>query len=282
MSLSSRMIGVLLLLLMMLLMLSGNLTAAEQSWFLPDDPQAVVVELKHEIPLQTLANLPPEVQRRMQLSPRDTIVIRIRRNGSFEVGRRGEPGHATGRMTGVELALLLGELIERQRALEISSTALATRVEQLARESGREVGFRDSETAICLTLRDGPHEIRCCAPQPLRTRFPEVRELDRVCAIIRRLENIAAVAQIGGRAEAERLARLATAELRRQNAENMTITADDLVQVRGKAGDLRQAQFVVDPTLTGGTGAVAHVSVMETPGQSPRISMTTQSPFSPL
>lgn len=268
--------------IVVLLLLVGTLRAAEPSWSLPDDPQAVVIELRHEETLESFSRLPPSVQQRTKrFVPRDTIVIRIRRDGSFEVGRHGEPGHAKGRMTTEELSLLMSDLVERQHALQLSSSVIAARVEHLARESGRDVGFSGSETAVCLTLRDGRHEIRCGAPQPLRTRFPEVRELDRVCAIVRRLENIAAVAQIGGRAEAERLARLATAELRSQNAADVTITADDLVQVRGKPGELRQAQFVVEPALAGGTGGGVHVSVMETPGQAPRISMTPTS-LSPL
>lgn len=254
-------------------LLAGGLAAGERKWSLPDDPQAVVVELKHGMTDDSISSLPTEVQNRLQ-SPRHTVVVRIRRNGAIEAGSRGSAGYAAGQLTEAELAALLEELIERQGATELSTAALENKIQQRARETRKDVGFAGSEMVVCITLQDGRHEFRCCSPEPLRTRFPEVRELNRVCAIVQRLENIAAVAQVGGPAEAERLAKLATAELRRQNGTQVEITAADLRQVRGSAGDLRQLQFVVDPALRGEAGTGMHVSVIESPGTAPRISMT--------
>jgi hypothetical protein len=250
--------------LAVLLLLAGSVAAGEPKWSLPTNPQAAVVELKSRAPAGTAP---------------DTTVIRIRGTGEFEVGASGEQGYVAGQMTSGELLALLRDLIEREHALELTTGALAAGVTGQARKSGKEVGFQNApDMVVRIALASGTHEFRCRSPEALRTRFPGMQDLDRVCAIIRRLENVAAVAQIGGRREAERVAALATAELRRQNGPDVAVTVGDLLQVRGNAGDLRQSQFVVEPALRGEAGTGVHVSVMESPGETPRISMTRLSP----
>jgi hypothetical protein len=243
-----------------LLLLAGSVAAGEPKWSLPASPQAVVVELKS----RASAGTSPE-----------TTVIKIRGNGTFEVGASGEQGYVAGQMTSAELLSLLRDLIEREHALELTTDALAAGLTSQARKSGKEVGFLNAADMIVrISVASGTHEFRCRSPEPLRTRFPDMQDIDHVCSIIRRLENVIAVAQIGGKPEAERLAALATAELQRQNGPAVTITAGDLLHVLGTAGDLRQAQFVVEPALRGETGAGVHVSVLESPGQPPRVNMT--------
>jgi hypothetical protein len=233
--------------------------AAEPTWSLPDNPQAVVIELQ----LETAAGQPV------------TDVVVVRRDGSFTVGEARSTQPIQSRLTEDELQELLGEIIEREQALELTSASLSAKIQAEGRRTGKDWRIRNaSGTIVRISLAGRTHEIRCSSPELLRTRLPGVSELDRVCAIQRRLENIAAVAQVGGLAEAQRLAALATDEWRRQNGPAVQITHRDLLHVRGSAGDLRQVQFVVEPGLHGEAGEAVHVSVIESPGATPRISMT--------
>lgn len=232
---------------------------AEPAWSLPDDPQAVVVELSYAQPSSRFR----------------TDALTVRRDGSLTAGDPRSAMHVRGRLSEDDLQALLHDLIVRERALELSSEALEAAITAEGRRTGKNWRTRrPTNTIVRLTLAGGSHEFVCNDPELLRTRFPRLQELNRVCAIIRRLQNIAAVAQVGGRAEAERLAELATSELKRQNAPDVRITSRDLLHVRGAADDLRQVQFVVEPALHGESGDPLHVSVMESPGQAPRISLT--------
>jgi hypothetical protein len=251
------------------LLLVGHVAAADTRWSLPADPQAVVVELQFVAPS-------PAGDQRSDGAPgeRAMLVLRLRRDGSYEVNVQGGE-NLTGRLTDAELRRLVREIVEVQRGLALTSDGLTQALERAGRDSGKEWRIRNADTTVVrITLAGGTHEFRCCAPELLRTRFPQVEDLRRVCAIQRRLENLVAIARVGGKPEAERLAALAMAELRRQNGPDVKISAGDLLFVRGSSGDLRQCQFVVEPALRGETGAGIHVSVMESPGAAPRISMT--------
>lgn len=251
-----------------LLLLATRHLATAADWSLPSSPEAVVVEL------QFVAPAADGDSRGNADADRSMLVLRLRRDGWYTVSERGGKP-LVGQLTESELQRLVSEIVDKQHGLELKSTALATEIERTGRTTGKEWRIKNADTTVVrLILAGGSHEFRCCAPELLRNRFPQVADLNRMCAIQRRLENLVATARLGGKPEAERLAALATAELRRQNGPAVTITAGDLLHVRGTAGDLRQAQFVVEPALRGETGAGVHVSVLESPGQPPRVNMT--------
>ncbi|MFO1092603.1 MAG: hypothetical protein U0992_04710 [Planctomycetaceae bacterium] len=243
---------------------AGLAEAAEPSWALPEDPQAVVIELR--------------VAEQRQLSssvPAHSRSLRIQRCGEVVLRDSGAKTDIGGRLAESELRNLLDDIVDRQRMLELTTDSLTRRLSAEAERTGKDWRVRNAPIAsVRIALAGATHSFDCPTPDLLRTRFPGVEELIRVCAILHRLQNVAAVAQVGGPQEAERLAALATAELKRQNGTNMRITPRDLLNVRGAAGDLRQVQFVVDPELRGEQGSAIHISVMESSGAAPRVSMT--------
>lgn len=251
-----------------LLLLAVHNLAVAADWSLPSNPEAVVVEL------QFVAPAGDGDPRSDANAERSTLVLRLRRDGWYTVSEQaGKP--LVGQLSEAEVQQLLGELVEKQQGLELKSATLSSQIERTGKATGKEWRIKNADTTVVrMNLTGGSHEFRCCAPELLRNRFPQVTELNRVCAIQRRLENLVAMARVGGKPEAERLAALATAEVQRQNGPAVTITAGDLLHVRGTAGDLRLSQFVVEPALRGESGTGVLVSVLETPGRSPQISLT--------
>lgn len=251
-----------------LLLLAVHTPTTAADWSLPSDPESIVVEL------QFVAPAPDGASASDATAGQSTLVLRLRRDGWYTVSEQvGKP--LVGQLSEAEVRQLVGELVEQQRGLELKSASLSSQIERTGKATGKEWRIKNADTTVVrMNLTGGSHEFRCCAPELLRNRFPQVTDLNRVCAIQRRLENLVALARIGGRLEAERLAALATAEVQRQNGPAVTITAGDLLHVRGAAGDLRQSQFVVEPSLRGESGTGVLVSVLETPGRSPQISLT--------
>lgn len=238
--------------------------AADSSWALPDDPRTVVIELRvaEQRPLSSTVAA-------------HTRVLRIQRSGDVVLRDSGAKADIGGSLTESELHDLLKDIIDHQRMLELHTNLLAQRLSAEAGRTGKDWRVRNAPVvSVRIALAGQTHSFDCPTPELLRTRFPEMQELTRVCAILHRLQNVAAVAQVGGLEEAERLAALAMAELKRQNGPDVRITPRDLLHVRGEAGDLRQVQFVVDPELSGQQGSPLHISVMESSGAAPRVSMT--------
>ena len=246
--------------LLVTLILTTAATAAEPAWSLPDNPQAVVLELRYAKPA---ANAPE-------------TKLELRRDGTF-IGDKGTARRISGRLSNRELQELMGEIVVDSGALQLTSSGLSRQIQEQSRRTGKSARLTSGvDTIIRITLADGAHELQCVSPEVLRTRYPALRELDRVCAIRRRLENVVAVAHAGGKPAAERLAALATEQLRRHNGAQAQVTARDLQAVRGEAGDLRQAQFVITDASTGSpAGSEVHISVFESPGAPPRIRITT-------
>ena len=233
--------------------------AGNETWSLPTNPQAVVLELKY-------AAASGSQQR---------TALRLHRDGSF-TGNVGASHQVRGRLSASEMRALLTDVIDASGALRLTSEGLRKQIQSEGRRTGRPARVQAAEDMIVrLVLAGGAHEIRCTAPEVLRTRYPMLSDLERVCTIRRRLENVVAVAHAGGLPAAERLAALATAQLRRQNNADVRVTARDLQSVRGRAGDLRQLQFVVSDNNSGGAlRREFHVSVMESPDAPLRISVT--------
>jgi hypothetical protein len=239
--------------------------AADPKWSLPDTPQAVVLELQYSDSREGAT----------------TTALQLHRDGTF-TGDAGTGRQTSGRLAPAELSELMAEVIETCGALRLTTEGLREQVLAESRRTGKPVEVRAaSEMIVRLALADRRHTFQCAAPEVLHARYPNVRDLERVCAIRRRLENVAAVARVGGGPAADRLAALATEELRRHNGSTLRVTARDLLTVRGESGDLRQSQFVVRGERSGSWPAgEVHISILELPGAPPRISITQ--PATPL
>ncbi len=100
-----------------------------------------------------------------------------------------------------------------------------------------------AQTEVGLLVGKQWHAVACPAVSILTTRFPDVTEVQNVAAAQARLQNIAAVALIGGGAIADLQADAATRKLRELHPEAGVITRRDLKMVRQLANGTRFVQF---------------------------------------
>lgn len=251
--------------LLITLLAAPTAHAANREWSLPDDPRAVVVALQYK----------------NNTTGRISTALQLHRDGTF-VGDVGAAAEVRSRISVPAMRELLHDILQTNSALTLSSRGLREQIEQESRRVGKPPRVRGARDVIVrITLADQVHEFQCRSPEVLRTRYPRLGDLDRVCSIRRRLENVVAVARAGGASAAERLAALAADELHRRSGAAVRVTARDLQSVRGETGDLRQAQFVVRQDRSGAAGGQdLHISVIEAAGAPPRISITT--PAAPL
>ncbi len=228
----------------------------------PDDPQTTILELEFQEPDA------------VGMAAR----VAIRGDGEISVSGGAQRGtRVIGRVTANELQELLQEIVRTRRILECDSDTIAAAVEQAGRRSGRDWRIRNAATTVIrVRLRDGEHEVRCPAAELLCERFPGIDELERLCAVQRRLQNVKAVAQAGGTAEAERLAKIAAAEWGDESGEEREVLVRHLLHVRDSGDGLRQFQFRVDaPADDGGSsGEAVAITIFETPQTLPRVSVT--------
>ena len=254
--------------LAVMLLISGCAVAAaddraDSAYALPDDPEAIVLELTFE-ESSTTAPATPAVQ--------------IRADGRVIVPASSTGGRAQyGELTADELQDLLGEIMETQQFLKCDSDAIAAAIEQAGRQSRRDWRIQNAATSVIhVRLKDAEHEVRCNAAELLHERFPDVDDLARLCDVQRRLQNVKAVVEVGGAEEAQRLADLATDELRQSAANGPDVASRDLLYVRDSGDGLRQVQFRIESTPeSGGEAEVIMVSIFESPESPPRVSVTT-------
>ncbi|MFO1004902.1 MAG: hypothetical protein U0929_02995 [Planctomycetaceae bacterium] len=85
--------------------------------------------------------------------------------------------------------------------------------------------------------------VTCPAVSILATRFPQVTEVQNFAAAQSRLQNVAAVALLGGAKAADQQAATATHKLKEMHPEAGVITRRDLLMVRRLPNDSRIVQF---------------------------------------
>jgi hypothetical protein len=143
------------------------------------------------------------------------------------------------------------------------------------REACRLAGFHSQVEGAAATIircrsAQGPVEVRCEGLSVMAARFPDFPELQRLLAAQLRLQNVAAVARAGGERATEQLAQVANQTLRTSRPELPPLTPRDLSMVRELAPGNRYVQFYRLPTRT---SEELLVSVFETPGQPPQVSV---------
>jgi hypothetical protein len=254
--------------LAILLVIGGCAIAAaddrrNEPYDLPDDPQTIVLALTFEEATDAAPATP---------------AVQVRADGRVIVPAGAGGGRALyGKLTAEELQQLLREIVETQQFLQCDSDVIATAVERAGRRSGRDWRIQNAATTVIrLQLEDTEHKVRGNAAELLLERFPEVDDLARLCAVQRRLQNVRAVVEAGGAEEAQRLAELATDELRQGSVTGPEVTSRDLLHVRDSGDGLRQVQFRLESTPEdGGAAEIIMISIFESPEAPPRISVTT-------
>jgi hypothetical protein len=231
---------------------------AGESFGLPAAPRAAVIELVFED----------------RAASREAPFLRIDADGAVHVpdpSERAQP-RFSGRLSQPELQQLLRELLVTHDIANLHTGDLERALATHAKQAGLDWRIPGADaTLLRITLADRVHEVRCGAVSLLCERFPRLAPLQKLGAAQRRLENVAAVAQVGGTSAARRLAALATRELESRTPDSPQVTALDLSYVRTSRDGLRYVQFEV----RGGRDRSQRVtvSVVEAPGEPPRVSV---------
>lgn len=186
--------------------------------------------------------------------------------------RVGE-GAIWGQLTGPEFETLLRSLWDGDQISELStdtiSREIATEAERLGLTS-QVIGA--TETVLRIRTQEKLMQVRAPSVGILATRFPQAQSLQRLASAQRRLENLRAVTMAGGQDSARQLATLAQQKLLAEHGESVTVTSENLTMVRSLPDGTRFCQFVVPSEQFAGRNSHV-VSLFESPGDSPRISV---------
>src|SRR5207244_2915871 len=91
----------------------------------------------------------------------------------------------SGQLSEAELIELLSDIVDQQRMLELTTDSLTRRLSAEAERTAKEWRVRNAPMAsVRIALAGATHRFDCPTPDLLRTRFPELPELIRVCAIL--------------------------------------------------------------------------------------------------
>ena len=207
-----------------------------------------------------------------------TPVVDVWSNGQVQAtelsGTRQQPARAsrTDRLTAEEMQelhqLLAGDCRIPSLTTEgiLESFQDASEQEQLTAEIEGA-----ARTEVGLLVGKQWHAVACPAVSILTTRFPNVTEVQNVASAQARLQNIAAVAILGGGAIADLQAEAATRKLRELHPEAGEITRRDLKMVRQLANGNRFVQFHYAGTPGQSEGCL--VSLTQSPQGPTRVSV---------
>ena len=179
-----------------------------------------------------------------------TPVVDIWSNGQVQAvelsGTRQKPVKAsrTDRLTESEMRELFQLLAQQcqMASLTTDSVRLSVQVASEQQQLTAEIEGA-AQTEIGLLVGKRWHAVACPAVSVLTTRLPDVAEVQSVATAQDRLQNIAAVALLGGGAAADLQAEAATHKLRELHPEAGEITRRDLKMVRQLADGNRFVQF---------------------------------------
>ena len=205
---------------------------------------AQAVEPKAPVPVRvaSLAFLEPDGTR--------TPVVEVWSNGRVQaVERKGtrqdpEPISRTDRLTADEMHELYQLLAGDCRVPSLSTEGIRESLEAASEQQQLTADIEGAaRTEVGLLVGNQWHSVACPAVSILTTRFPDVTEIQNLATAQARLQNIAAVALLGGGAIADLQAEAATRKLRELHPEAGEITRRDLKMVRQLANGNRFVQF---------------------------------------
>ncbi|TWT57613.1 hypothetical protein KOR42_09750 [Thalassoglobus neptunius] len=172
-----------------------------------------------------------------------------------------------------QLQELIHGLVNLDGLKSVETSQLESQISLAEARSGLKAQIPHAgDTVIRLRIGEEYREIRCHAVGVLANRFPELECVRAVAAATRRLENLRAVTTVGGHEEAKYIADLATRQVEDFYDMKLAISVQDLSMVRALPDGSRFSQFVVESNA-GGESMIRMVSVTETPGHHPRVSM---------
>lgn len=164
---------------------------------------------------------------------------------------------------------LLRALLFQDGLNKVDSSTLLQRVNKATEQTGLSSCIEGAgDTVIRIRTANSYREIRCPAVGILAVRFPEVQGVTAMAAAQRRLENVRAVATVGGGDEAKFIANLAQEAVANQYGVSIPVSKEDLSMVRALPDGSRFCQFVVAHN-GGQDSSLQMISITETPGHRP-------------
>ncbi len=169
------------------------------------------------------------------------------------------------------------ELLQNLWNVDGLSTVHTNRIQheihQASTKTGLSSHIKDAgETVLRIRTAKGVRELRCPAVGVLAVRYPEVQCVQAMAAAQRRLENIRAVASVGGSDEADDIANLAARAVQNKYGVDVPVSSADLSMVRALPDGSRFCQFVV--AMEGqDSNSLQMISLVEMSGHHPRVSM---------
>jgi hypothetical protein len=204
--------------------------------------QAVEPKAPAPVRVASLAFLEPDGTR--------TPVVEVWSNGRVQAlelsGSRQNPKHAThtDRLTADEMKELHQLLAGDCQMASLTTEGIRESLEVASEQQQLTADIEGAaQTEVGLLVGKHWHSVTCPAVSILSTRFPDVTEVQNIAIAQARLQNIAAVALLGGSAIADLQAEAATRKLRELHPEAGEITRRDLKMVRQLANGNRFVQF---------------------------------------
>jgi hypothetical protein len=214
------------------------------------------------------------------LDERESVAVRILTSGDVLVPDDAHPQRilrVADRLTAEQLAALLDDAVVRPRLERIDSRRLHGEVQAACRAAGLTPEIAGAATTIVrFRSQETDREARCAALSVAAARFPDLTDVQQLFHAQLRLQNVAAVARVGGEVASRRLAEIANQSLRRLHPDAVPMTPRDLSMVRELATGSRYVQFYrrSEPRTQ-----ELLVSIFETPGEPPRVDvLVTPSP----
>lgn len=168
---------------------------------------------------------------------------------------------------------LLNELLKVDGLAAVNSATLQQRVQRATEQTGLSSCIEGAgDTVFRIRTATEYHEIRCPAVGILAVRFPEVAGVKSMAAAQRRLENVRAVATVGGCEEADFIAELAAEAVQSEYGVTVPVSKEDLSMVRALPDGSRFCQFVVAQNDQQNE-SLQMISITETPGHRPVVQM---------
>jgi hypothetical protein len=168
---------------------------------------------------------------------------------------------------------LVAALLQQDGLARVTTEQLQQALDRESARTGLSAHIAGAgDTIIRIRTAPGSYRIDGHAVGLLAGRFPGVQPLQQLAAAQRRLENVRAIVMAGGTPAAERLARLAQARMQAEYGEEIAVKSQDLSLVRSLGDGSRYCQFIV-PGRTPAPGDARVISLIESPGEAPRVSV---------
>lgn len=182
-------------------------------------------------------------------------------------------GPQRSQLTVEQVETLLNELLQVDGLAKVNSSTILDRVQKATEQTGLSSCIEGAgDTVFRIRTATAFHEIRCPAVGILAVRFPEVAGVKAMAAAQRRLENVRAVASVGGCEEADFIANLAAKAVQTEYGVEVPVSKDDLSMVRALPDGSRFCQFVIAQNDQKNE-SLQMISITEMPGHRPVVQM---------